>query len=165
MNRYVVGRATQGLADYLLADGKTGMCMVIAYDSRQFSREFAEEAACVFAGNGIKACIFKELTSVPELSFAVRHLKADGGIVITASHNPREYNGYKVYAAYGGQLGPEESLAVMDCIQKLDPFKDVKRIDYREGVAKALSGRSARRLTGFIMSALSHCAERRAPTT
>lgn len=138
MNRYVVGRATQGLADHLLADGRAAKCMVIAYDSRQFSTEFAKEAACVFAGNGIKACIFKQLTSVPELSFAVRHLKADGGIVITASHNPREYNGYKVYAAYGGQLGPEESLEVMACIQKLDPFKDVKRIGYGEGVAKGL---------------------------
>ncbi len=138
MNRYVVGRATQGLADYLLADGKAATCMVIAYDSRQFSVEFAKEAACVFAGNGIKACIFKQLTSVPELSFAVRHLKADGGIVITASHNPRQYNGYKVYAAYGGQLGPVESLDVMACIQKLDPFKDVKRIGYQEGVAKGL---------------------------
>ena len=138
MNRYVVGRATQGLADFLRASGKAEKCMVIAYDSRRFSREFAEETACVFAGNGIKACIFKQLTSVPELSFAVRHLKADGGIVITASHNPSQYNGYKVYAAYGGQLGPEESLAVMACIKKLDPFKDVKRIGYREGVAKGL---------------------------
>ena len=138
MNRYVVGRATQGLADYLMASGKAGKSMVIAYDSRQFSREFAEETACVFAGNGIKACIFKQLTSVPELSYAVRHLKADGGIVITASHNPSQYNGYKVYAAYGGQLGPEESLAVMACIKKLDPFKDVKRIDYLEGVENGI---------------------------
>ena len=138
MNRYVIGRATQGLADYLLADRRAGKCMVIAYDSRQFSREFAEEAASVFAANGIKVCIFKEITSVPELSFAVRHLKADGGVVITASHNPREYNGYKVYAAYGGQLDPAESRAVMNCIQKLDPFGDVKRIVYREGIAQGL---------------------------
>jgi phosphoglucomutase len=138
MNRYVIGRATQGLADYLLASGGTEKCVVIAYDSRLFSREFAEEAASVFAANGIKAFIFKELTSVPELSFAVRHLKANGGIVITASHNPKEYNGYKVYAAYGGQLGAAESHAVMNCIQKLDPFEDVQRINYREGVAKGL---------------------------
>ena len=138
MNRYVVGRATQGLADYLLTIGKAAKCMIIAYDSRQFSGDFAKVASCVFAGNGIKVCIFEQLTSVPELSFAVRHLKADGGIVITASHNPSQYNGYKVYAAYGGQLGPEESLDVMACIQKLDPFKDVKRIGYQEGVAKGL---------------------------
>lgn len=134
MNRYVIGRATQGLADYLLTGGMSGRCMVIAYDSRQFSSEFARETACVFAGNGIQACIFKQLTSVPELSFAVRHLKADGGIVITASHNPREYNGYKVYSPYGGQLGPEESLEVMKNIRRLDPFADVKRIGYQEGV-------------------------------
>ncbi|MGD0278673.1 MAG: phospho-sugar mutase [Smithella sp.] len=138
MNRYVVGRATQGLADYLLSDEGAAKCMIIAYDSRRFSKEFAEETASVFAANGIKACIFKELTSVPELSFAVRHLKANGGVVITASHNPREYNGYKVYAAYGGQLGPDESHAVMNCIQKLNPFKNVKRIDYREGIAQGL---------------------------
>ncbi len=134
MNRYVIGRATQGLADYLLTGGMSGRCMVIAYDSRQFSSEFARETACVFAGNGIQACIFKQLTSVPELSFAVRHLKADGGVVITASHNPREYNGYKVYSPYGGQLGPEESLEVMKSIRRLDPFADVKRIGYREGI-------------------------------
>lgn len=138
MNRYVVARATQGLADHLSTGLKAAGRVVIAYDSRRFSREFAREAACVLAGNGIVAFIFKELTSVPELSFAVRHLQADGGIVITASHNPSQYNGYKVYAAYGGQLGPEESLAVTACIQKLDPFNDVKRTGYQEGVAKGL---------------------------
>jgi phosphoglucomutase len=138
MNRYVIGRATQGLADYLLAQDATEKRVVVAYDSRQFSREFADETARVFAANGIKAFIFQELTSVPELSFAVRHLKADGGIVITASHNPREYNGYKAYAAYGGQLGPEASRAVMDCIRKRDPFRDVRRIDYKDGVAGGL---------------------------
>ncbi len=138
MNRYVVGRVTQGLADYLHADGKTGKCVVIAYDSRQFSREFAQEAASVFAGNGIKAFIFREITSVSELSFAVRHLKANGGVVITASHNPHEYNGYKVYAAYGGQLSPEESRAVLNCIGKLDPFTDVKRMNYERGLTEGL---------------------------
>ena len=138
MNRYVIGRATQGLADYLLSRDTSEKRVVIAYDSRQFSREFAEETARVLAANGIRAFIFRELTSVPELSFAVRHLKADGGIVITASHNPREYNGYKAYAAYGGQLGPEASRAVMDCIRKRDPFRDVRRIDYQDGVANGL---------------------------
>jgi len=133
MNRYVIGRATQGLADHLLALRRDGMRMVIAYDSRKFSREFAEETACVFAANGIEAFIFRELTSVPELSFAVRHLKADGGVVITASHNPGEYNGYKVYAAYGGQLSPEESRAVTACIEKLDPFTDIRRISFKDG--------------------------------
>lgn len=136
MNRYVVGRATQGLADYLLTHAGAGASAVIAYDSRRFSFEFARETACVLAANGIAVYLFKQLTSVPELSFAVRHLKASGGVVITASHNPGQYNGYKVYAAYGGQLGPEASLAVMDRIQKLDPFADVKRIGYAKAVEK-----------------------------
>ena len=135
MNRYVIGRATQGLADHLLALRRDGMRMVIAYDSRKFSREFAEETSRVFAANGIEVYIFRELTSVPELSFAVRYLKADGGVVITASHNPGEYNGYKVYAAYGGQLSPEESRAVTARIQTLNPFTDVRRIGFREGIA------------------------------
>ena len=138
MNRYVVGRATQGLANHLKKGGRTDLKMAIAYDSRRFSREFAREAACVLAGNGIKAYLFSQLTSVPELSFAVGYLKTDGGIVITASHNPRDYNGYKVYASYGGQLGPEESLKVMECIRELDPFADVKRADYEASVANGL---------------------------
>jgi phosphoglucomutase len=138
MNRYVVGRATQGLANYLKKGGKMDLKMVIAYDSRRCSREFAREAACVLAGNGIKAYLFSQLTSVPELSFAVGYLKTDGGIVITASHNPRDYNGYKVYASYGGQLGPEESLKVMECIRELDSFADVKRADYEASVANGL---------------------------
>lgn len=138
MNRYVVGRATQGLANYLKKGGKAGLKMVIAYDSRRFSREFAREAACVLAGNGIKVYLFSQLTSVPELSFAVGYFKTDGGIVITASHNPRDYNGYKVYASYGGQLGPKESQDVMECIQQLDAFTDVKRADYETSVAGGL---------------------------
>lgn len=138
MNRYVVGRATQGLADYLKKSGKASLSMAIGYDSRQFSREFAMETACVFAGNGIKAYLFKELTSVPELSFAVGYLKTDGGVVITASHNPKEYNGYKVYATYGGQLGPDESLEVTACIQLLDAFHEVKRVDFEQGIAQGI---------------------------
>jgi phosphoglucomutase len=136
MNRYVVGRATQGLADYLTGSNGARLSIVIAYDSRKFSFEFGREAACVLAANGIVVHLFKQLTSVPELSFTVRHLKASGGVVITASHNPGQYNGYKVYAAYGGQLGPEASHAVMDRIQKLDPFTDVKRIAYAEAIEK-----------------------------
>lgn len=136
MNIYTVARATQGLSDYLNMSGNGGM--VIAYDSRAYSREFAEETARVFAGNGIKARLFRQLTSVPELSFAVRHFKAAGGIVITASHNPKEYNGYKVYASYGGQLGPEESLAVTACIEKVDTFQGVKKMSLEEAMKTGL---------------------------
>lgn len=138
MNRYTVARATQGLADYLKSAGGYENGMVVAYDSRLFSREFAEETACVLAGNGIKTRLFKQLTSVPELSFAVRHFKAAGGVVITASHNPKAYNGYKVYASYGGQLGPEESLAVTACIAKVDTFGGVKKTSMERGVRDGL---------------------------
>lgn len=138
MNRYTVGRATQGLAQYLKSQNKEQGGMVIAYDSRRYSKEFAQESACVFAANGIKTYIFKELTSVPELSFAVRHLKASGGVVITASHNPKDYNGYKVYAAYGGQLNPDESLEVMRHIQNVDVFSGIKSISYKDGTANGI---------------------------
>ncbi|MFA5675587.1 MAG: phospho-sugar mutase [Christensenellales bacterium] len=138
MNRYTVGRATQGLAQFLKSRGKERGGMVIAYDSRNYSREFAKEAACIFAGNGIKTYIFKELTGVPELSFAVRHLKASGGVVITASHNPKDYNGYKVYAAYGGQLNPQDSLKVMEHIQSANVFSGIKRMAFEDGVAKGI---------------------------
>lgn len=138
MNRYTVARATQGLADYLKSAGGYENGMVVAYDSRLFSREFAEETACVLAGNGIKTRLFKQLTSVPELSFAVRHFRAAGGVVITASHNPKAYNGYKVYASYGGQLGPEESLKVTACIGKVDTFGGVKKTGLEQGVRDGL---------------------------
>ncbi len=138
MNRYTVGRATQGLALHLKSNGKEQGGMVIAYDSRNYSYDFAREAACVFAGNGIKTYIFKELTSVPELSYAVRHLKSAGGVVITASHNPKDYNGFKVYASYGGQLGLDESLEVMRHIQKVDAFSGIKRISFEDGIANGL---------------------------
>jgi phosphoglucomutase len=138
MNAYTVGRATQGLADFIRTEGRPEMGMAIAYDSRRFSREFARRAAEVLAGNGIRVYIFRELTSVPELSFAVRYLKTFGGIVITASHNPKEYNGYKVYASYGGQLGPEDSLRVTEYIQKVDAFGGVKSAAYDKALREGL---------------------------
>ena len=115
MNRYTVGRATQGFADYILGQhaGAGRPSVVIAHDSRRFSPEFTLEAALVLAGNGIETHLFSSLRSTPQLSFSVRHLKASGGIVITASHNPPEYNGYKVYNAQGGQLVPHEAEQVI----------------------------------------------------
>lgn len=138
INRYTVGRATQGLSEHIKAQGQDDKGMAIAYDSRRYSREFAEETACVFAANGIKAYLFEQLTSVPELSFAVQQLKTAGGVVITASHNPKDYNGYKVYASYGGQLGPDESLAVMENIQTVDAFGGIKRMSLDDGIAQGL---------------------------
>ncbi|MCR8632348.1 phospho-sugar mutase [Paenibacillus radicis (ex Xue et al. 2023)] len=127
INLYTVGRATQGLAQFINKSQKTSRSAVIAYDSRNQSPEFALEAAKVLAGNGIKAYLFESLRPTPELSFAVRALKADAGIVVTASHNPPEYNGYKVYGADGGQLVPDQAEQVIAEIQKVQSFSDVQR--------------------------------------
>src|SRR6185312_12317209 len=107
MNKYTVGMATQGFANYLKASfpGKEVM-VAIAHDSRNNSRFFAETVANVFAANGIKVFLFQSLRPTPELSFAIRHLHCQGGVVCTASHNPKEYNGYKAYWDDGGQLVP-----------------------------------------------------------
>ncbi|GAB6927571.1 phospho-sugar mutase [Paenibacillus sp. JCM 10914] len=141
INKYTVGRATQGFAQYILqAHGKAEgtPSVVIAHDSRHFSPEFALEAALVLAGNGITAKLYPSLRSTPQLSFSVRHLGATGGIVITASHNPPEYNGYKVYNAEGGQLVPDEAEQVIALIQQVDSFASVKRLSQEEAEAQAL---------------------------
>ncbi len=124
MNIYVVRRATQGLAMYILKNG--GGSVAIAYDSRHFSKEFARAAAEVLSANGVTAYLYESLRPVPQLSFAVRHLGCAAGIVITASHNPAQYNGYKVYGPDGGQLSGEASNAVEKEINRLDIFADVK---------------------------------------
>lgn len=141
MNRYTVGRATQGLAQYLLKahgnrEGRPSV--VIAHDSRHFSPEFALEAALVLAGNGIEAKLFPSLRPTPQLSFTVRHLGATGGIVITASHNPPEYNGYKVYNSNGGQLVPHEAEQVIANIKELTSFEQVRRLTREEAEAQGL---------------------------
>ncbi|MFM9330694.1 phospho-sugar mutase [Paenibacillus mesotrionivorans] len=128
MNAYTVGRATQGLAQFLLNELPEPRSVAIAYDSRNQSPEFALEAALVLAGNGIAAYVFESLRTTPELSFAVRHLKASAGIVITASHNPPEYNGYKVYGPDGGQLVPHMADLVIGEIRDLS-FNQIKRLD------------------------------------
>ncbi|MGG0824138.1 phospho-sugar mutase [Paenibacillus turicensis] len=131
MNVYTVGLATQGFAQYILkAHGaKAGKpSVVIAHDCRHFSPEFALEAALVLAGNGIVAKLFPSLRPTPQLSFSVRNLQATGGIVVTASHNPPEYNGYKVYNASGGQLVPDEAAEVIGNIGDLHSFAQIKRL-------------------------------------
>lgn len=114
------------------ATGASTASVVIAYDSRNQSPEFAEEAALVLAANGVKAYVFESLRSTPELSFAVRHLKATGGIVVTASHNPPEYNGYKVYGTDGGQLVPHQAELVIDYIQEVNSLSAIRRISRAE---------------------------------
>ncbi len=124
INIYTVRKATQGLCNYLKANFKNPS-IAIAYDSRKNSFAFAKTAAEVFVANGVAVHIFKELMPTPTLSFAVRHLKCSGGIVITASHNPAKYNGYKVYDKNGCQITLETAQAITDCINKVAIFKDI----------------------------------------
>lgn len=140
MNIYTVRKATQGLCEDIINCGKDAVKagVVIAYDCRHKSALFAMESAKVIAANGIKAYVFDELRPTPELSFAVRHLKAARGIVITASHNPKQYNGYKAYGEDGGQLPPKSSDYVISVIEKTDIFNDVKVMAEQEARDKGL---------------------------
>ena len=132
MNIYTVRRATQGLAQYVLNEG--GSKVAIAYDSRIKSTLFAREAARVLAANGIKVYIYKELMPTPMLSYAVRELGCTSGIVVTASHNPAKYNGYKAYGADGAQLSVENSQKVLDLVNGVDMFSSVRLCDFDEAV-------------------------------
>ncbi len=136
MNSYVVGQATQGLANQLIKTNPKGaeLSVAIAYDSRIKSDEFAKTAAAILAANGIKVYLFEELKPVPELSFTVKYKKTTAGIVITASHNPAKYNGYKVYGSDGAQLNPELAAIVLEEIEKTDLFGGVKTCDFDEAV-------------------------------
>ncbi|OGX61075.1 MAG: phosphoglucomutase [Paenibacillus sp. RIFOXYA1_FULL_44_5] len=138
MNEYTVGRATQGLAQYILQSGEQPHSMVIAYDSRHRSREFAVETALVMAGNGILAYVFESLRPTPELSFAVRHLQASAGVVVTASHNPPEYNGYKVYGSDGCQLVPDMAEQVIAEIAGVSSFSQVRKLSREEAEKEQL---------------------------
>ncbi len=131
MNIYTVGCATQALAQYVLSITDKPS-IAIAYDSRINSTLFAETAAGILASNGVKVHIYKELMPTPMLSFAVRELHCDAGIVITASHNPAQYNGYKVYGPDGCQLSPDAAKKIMNMINKIDCFTDVKYADFNE---------------------------------
>lgn len=137
MNVYTVAKATQGYSSYLnrTADRPS---VAIAYDSRIHSEDFARVAAAVFAGNGIKAHIYPRLMPTPSLSFAVRELNCSGGVVITASHNPAQYNGYKVYGADGCQITVQAAEDIQTEIDKVDPFQDVKRADFDCALAEGL---------------------------
>ena len=136
MNSLVVSRATQGLCDYIKkAVSKKSLAACIAYDSRRYSPEFAEITARVFAANGIVAYLFSSLRPTPELSFAIRQLGADTGIVVTASHNPPKYNGYKAYWNDGSQVTPPHDELIIEAVEAV---KEVKTISKDEAVAKGL---------------------------
>lgn len=135
INIYTVRKATQGLANFInLSSLNKSKSVAIAYDSRHYSDIFADEAALVLAANDIKAYVFESLRPTPELSFAVRHLNCDAGIVITASHNPPEYNGYKVYGSDGGQITLDMANAIISEIDKLDIFDDVKTCSKEDAI-------------------------------
>ena len=136
MNFYTVGKATQGLSNYLNSAG--GGSVAIAYDSRKMSKEFAEDTARILAANGIKAYIFSGVRPTPELSFAVRRLKAKAGVVITASHNPPEYNGYKVYNEDGGQIVPPQDKLITESVRGVKGYSCIKRVSFEEGVRRGL---------------------------
>jgi phosphoglucomutase len=137
MNKYTVGRATQGLANYILKQGFDKPTVAIAYDSRRMSDVFCREAALVLNANGIKTYIFDELKPTPMLSFAVRRLKVNAGIVITASHNPKEYNGYKVYWSDGGQITEEHAEGILGEITSVD-YSEIKTMEFDKAVIERL---------------------------
>ena len=137
MNIYTVAKATQGYSEYLNKHFENP-AIAIAYDSRNMSEEFAKATALTFAANDIKVYLFEDLRPTPELSFTVRELNCSGGIVITASHNPKQYNGYKVYGSDGGQITDETAKEIIGYINKLHIFDDVKIMDEKEALDKGL---------------------------
>ena len=138
MNIYTVRKATQGLANYIISQGGKEKGVAIAYDSRRMSPEFADEAALCLAANGIKAYVFDALRPTPELSFALRYLGCISGIVITASHNPPEYNGYKAYWEDGAQVTAPKDKEIIEEVKKVTDYHQVKTMDKDEAVKAGL---------------------------
>ncbi|MDR1704150.1 MAG: phospho-sugar mutase [Clostridiales bacterium] len=138
MNIYTVRKATQGLANYILKNAPPEKGAAIAYDSRRFSKEFAEAAALVLCANGVKVYLFEGLRPTPELSFAVRRLRCAAGIVVTASHNPPEYNGYKVYWDDGGQVQSPRDLEIIAEVDAIGDYSIIKLIDREQAIETGL---------------------------
>ena len=140
MNIYTVSKATQGFANYIKKQGEDAVKkgVAIAYDSRRMSPEFAKTAALVLNGNGIKTYLFESLRPTPVLSFSVRHLGCTGGIVVTASHNPPEYNGYKVYWEDGGQVPFPRDMEIIKEVEAVSDFKEIKKADEKDAAEKGL---------------------------
>lgn len=138
LNQYTVGKASQGLANYIKKEGTQAKGVAIAYDSRFMSPEFAEVAGLIFAANGIPAFVYPSLRPVPMLSFAVRELGCTAGVVLTASHNPPEYNGYKVYWADGAQVVAPRDKGIITEVNAVTDFGQIQRMDKAEAVEKKL---------------------------
>lgn len=137
MNVYTVAQATQGFANYL-NDSFKNPSVAIAYDSRNMSKEFAKAAALTLCANNVKVYLYESLRPTPVLSYTVRELKCSGGIVVTASHNPKIYNGYKVYDEFGGQVTDEKANIIIDCVKSVDDFSKIKNIDEQIALEKGL---------------------------
>ena len=138
MNKYTVGKATQGLANYILEQGTEGKGVAISYDSRKMSKEFSMQTALILCANGIKTYLFENLRPVPELSFAIRELKCTAGIMITASHNPPKYNGYKVYWEDGAQIVDPRDKDIIAKVRAVENFSEIKEISEEEAKNKGL---------------------------
>ncbi|MEW6526331.1 MAG: phospho-sugar mutase [Spirochaetota bacterium] len=138
MNIYTVGMATQGLANYIVHKGNAQKGVVIAYDSRRMSDVFSKEAASILAGNGIKVYLFKDIMPTPICSFAIRHYNATAGIVITASHNPPEYNGYKVYWEDGGQVVPPQDKEIINEVSKIQDIAQIKKMNFDKAIVNGI---------------------------
>ncbi len=138
MNKYTVGKATQGLANYIVKQGTQNKGVVISYDSRRMSKEFGLQTALILCANGIKAYLFESLRPVPELSFAVRNLKCTAGVMITASHNPPKYNGYKVYWNDGAQIVNPQDVEITQEVKNIKSYSEIKEMDEKEAKEKGL---------------------------
>ena len=138
MNKYTVGKATQGLANYIIEQGTQDKGVAISYDSRRMSDEFSLQTALILNANGIKTYLFESLRPVPELSFAVRELDATAGIMITASHNPPKYNGYKVYWDDGSQIVAPRDKDIINKVRSITDFKEIKTISKEDAIKKGL---------------------------
>ena len=138
MNKYTVGKATQGLANYILEQRTQDKGVAISYDSRRMSKEFSLQTALIFCANGIKSYLFENLRPVPELSFAVRKLKCTAGVMITASHNPPKYNGYKVYWDDGSQIVSPRDTEIIEKVRNVKEFSEIKSISKEEAIEKGL---------------------------
>ena len=138
MNKYTVGKATQGLANYILKQGTQDKGVAISYDSRKMSKEFSLQTALILNANGIKTYLFENLRPVPELSFTVRELKCTAGVMITASHNPPKYNGYKVYWEDGAQIVAPRDKDIIAEVRAVKEYSEIKEITKEEAIKKGL---------------------------
>ena len=160
MNIHTVGMATQGLANYLIKKGKQREGVVIARDSRRMSADFAREAASILSGNGIRVYFFDEITPTPLCSFAIRHLGAGSGIVITASHNPPEYNGYKVYWDDGGQIVPPFDREIIGEVKRIASIGEIKKADFERARSSGMLRVIGDEILGAYLSRLEKAALR-----